>query len=172
MTLKGHGDEIKSISYFPDGQKMISGSCDCTAQRWDLKEGKEIEEVWDVYKEEVRAVAVSRNSRWVVTGGAELKVFEVKTGTVKELQGHPRRIDCIDISVDNTSGSWDNTAATARIWNLETSKLVAGPLERWCLGSLAVREVTDVLPTTISGHLSHFKKISYPGVTFDFSARS
>jgi len=45
MSLKGHGDEIKSMSYFPDGQKMITGSCDCTARRWDLKEGKEIEKV-------------------------------------------------------------------------------------------------------------------------------
>jgi WD40 repeat protein len=38
-------------------------------------------------------------------------------------------ITCLDISADNTllaSGSWDSTA---RIWNLETGKLVAGPFE-------------------------------------------
>jgi WD40 repeat protein len=58
--------------------------------------------VRDVYKEEVRAVAASRDGRWVVTGGVELKVFEVKTGIVKESQDHPRRIHCIDISADNT----------------------------------------------------------------------
>ncbi|KAG2742757.1 hypothetical protein P692DRAFT_20839174 [Suillus brevipes Sb2] len=83
MTLKGHGQFIGSILYFPDGQRMISGSQDRTARQWDLKEGKEIEEVREVGEEEVRAVAVSRDSRWVVTsvtgGGdvdraAELKV--------------------------------------------------------------------------------------------------
>jgi WD40 repeat protein len=137
MTLKGHGRYIDSISYFPNGQRMISGSHDKTARQWDLKEGKEIEEVREVCEEEVWEVAVSRDSRWVVTGGgewkgavsAELKVCEVETGTIKNLRGHSRVITCIDISADNTllaSGSFDSTA---RIWNLETGKLVAGPFE-------------------------------------------
>ncbi|KIK41808.1 hypothetical protein CY34DRAFT_805627 [Suillus luteus UH-Slu-Lm8-n1] len=135
MTLKGHRDWIRYVSYFSDGQRMISGSHDTTARQWDLKEGKEIEELHDVYEEQwVLAVAVSRDSRWVVTAGgdddrAELNVFEVKTGTMKKLQGHSERITCIDISDDNTllaSGSWDRTE---RIWNLKTGKLVAGPFE-------------------------------------------
>jgi WD40 repeat protein len=121
------------MSYFPDGQQMISGSYDRTARQWDLKTGKEIEGAWDV-DSHVVAVAVSRDSRWVVIAGgdlnsAELKVFEVKTGIVKKLQGHSGRINGIDISVDNTllaSGSFDSTAQT---WNLETGKLVAGPFE-------------------------------------------
>ncbi|KIK46963.1 hypothetical protein CY34DRAFT_75025 [Suillus luteus UH-Slu-Lm8-n1] len=133
MTLKGHEHNIRSISYFPDGQQMISGSHDCTARQWDLKTGKEIEEAWDVH-DHVVEVAVSNDSRWVVIAGGdfdsgELKVFEVQTGIVKELQGHEDKINGIDISVDNTllaSGSWDETA---RIWNLETGKLVAGPFE-------------------------------------------
>jgi WD40 repeat protein len=134
MTLTGHENWIASMSYFPDGQQMISGSWDKTARQWDLKEDWEIEEVRDVCKEVVYAVAVSRNSRWVVTGGGnwkspELKVCEVETGIVKKLQGHSRTISCIDISEDNTllaSGSWDETV---RIWNLETGKLVAGPFK-------------------------------------------
>jgi WD40 repeat protein len=150
MTLKGHGDFIHSISYFPDGQRMISGSGDKTARQWDLKEGKEVEEVRYACEKRVRAVAVSSDSRWVVTSGgdwedagsAELKVCEVETGIVKKLQGHSMRILCIDISADNTllaSGSWDSTA---RIWNLETGKLVAGPFE--CIDEVgAVRFSTD-----------------------------
>jgi WD40 repeat protein len=148
MTLKGHRDFINSISYFPDGQRMISASWDTTARQWDLKKGKEIEEVRDVCEKEVRAVAVSSDSRWVVTGGgyfdrAELKVCEVETGIVKTFEGHSAEITCIDISADNTllaSGSDDKTA---RIWNLETGKLMAGPFESvdW-LGS--VRFSTDL----------------------------
>ncbi|KAG2753553.1 WD40 repeat-like protein, partial [Suillus brevipes Sb2] len=137
MTFKGHGRYIGSISYFPGGQRMISGSRDKTVRQWDLKEGKEIEELRDVCKEEVQAVAVSSDSRWVVTVGgdwedadsAELKVCEVETGIVKNLPGHSDTISCIDISADNTlvaSGSFDRTA---RIWNLETGKLVARPFE-------------------------------------------
>ncbi|KIK33874.1 hypothetical protein CY34DRAFT_813302 [Suillus luteus UH-Slu-Lm8-n1] len=135
ITLKGHGNWIGCISYFPDGQRMISGSRDKTARQWDLKAGnlKEIEAARDVC-DEVWAVAVSRDSRWIVTGGGdyerpELKASEVETGIVKKLQGHSEAINCIDISEDSTllaSGSFDKTA---RIWNLDTGKLVAGPFK-------------------------------------------
>jgi WD40 repeat protein len=89
ITLKGHGNRIESISYAPDGQRMISGSQDNTARHWDLKEGKEIEEVRDVCKEEIWAVAVSRDGRRVVIGDGDnhrgvLKACEVETGIVKK----------------------------------------------------------------------------------------
>jgi WD40 repeat protein len=134
MTLKGHGNFIVSLSYFPDGQRMISGSDDKTARQWNLKEGKEIEEVRDVCEGWVWAVAVSRDSRWVVTAGGvdnrwELKVCEVETGIMKKLRGHSMTITCIDISADNTLLASGSNDRTARIWNLETGKLVAGPFE-------------------------------------------
>ncbi|KAG2335820.1 WD40 repeat-like protein, partial [Suillus weaverae] len=132
MTLKGHEKWIQCISYFPDDQRMISVSEDGTTRQWDLKAGKEIEDAREVCEGRVWAVAVSRDGRWVVTGGGwngELKACEVETGIVKTFKGHSREIFCIDISADNTllaSGSWDETA---RIWNLETGKLVAGPFK-------------------------------------------
>ncbi|KIK43119.1 hypothetical protein CY34DRAFT_67203, partial [Suillus luteus UH-Slu-Lm8-n1] len=58
---EGHGREIGSMSYFPDGQRLISGSGDKTTRQWDLKTGKEIVEARGVCEESVYAVAVSRN---------------------------------------------------------------------------------------------------------------
>ncbi|KAG2060311.1 WD40 repeat-like protein, partial [Suillus hirtellus] len=147
MILKGHGEWIASMSYFPDGQRMISGSDDCTSRQWDLKAGKEIEAARYVFKRMVWVVAVSRNGRWVVAGGgdlesAELKAYEVETGIVRTFEGHSCEITCIDISMDNTllaSGSDDETT---RIWNLDTGKLVAGPFESIDLVG-AVRFSTD-----------------------------
>ncbi|KAG1870956.1 kinase-like domain-containing protein [Suillus tomentosus] len=134
ITLKGHEYSIESISYFPHGQRIISGSADRTTRQWDLKAGKEIEEMRDVCEEVILAVAVSRDGRWVVTGGgefrsAELKASEVGTGIVKRFEGHSSWINCIDISMDSkllASGSDDQTA---RIWSLETGKFVAGPFD-------------------------------------------
>ena len=82
-------------------------------------------------------MAVSSDSRWVITGGeggdqdnlGELKACEIETGMVKTFQGHSRIVSCIDVSVDNkllASGSID---CTARIWDLNTGKLMAGPFE-------------------------------------------
>ncbi|KAG2361764.1 kinase-like domain-containing protein [Suillus spraguei] len=137
FTLEGHKRSIPSISFLPDGKRMISGSSDKTTRQWDLEAGKEIKEARDTCEQEVDAVAVSRNGRWIVTSaggcfifrGGELKVCEVQTGIVRTFEGSLGRITCIDISGDSTllaSGAQD---CTVQIWNLETGKLVAGPLK-------------------------------------------
>jgi len=74
----------------------------------------------------------------------ELKAYEVETGTMKKFEGHSDTVSCIDISLDNkllASGSRDHTA---RIWDLNTGKLVAGPFE--CVDSwvCAVRFSQDM----------------------------
>ncbi|KAG2343708.1 WD40 repeat-like protein [Suillus weaverae] len=117
LTLKGHQHTTSSISYFPDGKRMISGSCDKTTRRWDLEAGKEIKEARNVCREEVHAVGVSRDGRWVVTGSGD-----AYTGNLKG-------INCIDISGDSTLLASGANDKTTRIWNLETGKLVAGPFK-------------------------------------------
>jgi WD40 repeat protein len=81
MTLEGHEPYIVSLSdgghveykdvsyiyYFPDGKQMISASRDKTIGRWDLREGKEIKKAREVYENDIIAVGVSRDGRWVVT---------------------------------------------------------------------------------------------------------
>jgi WD40 repeat protein len=129
------------MHYFPDGKRMISGSFDNTTRQWDMQTGKEIENARDICERNVRAVAVSRDCRWVITAGGEehgeLKAYEVGTGIVKTFKGHSQQINCIDISADNTlfvSGSDD---FTTRIWSLDTGKLVAGPFKSPdCVGAV------------------------------------
>ncbi|KAG1877442.1 hypothetical protein F4604DRAFT_1924070 [Suillus subluteus] len=131
MTLKG-ALPIKSISYFPNGKQMISRSLDETIRKWDLQEGEEIREARIICEEDVNTAAVSRDGRWVITGGGEsgrakLKAFKVDTGIATTFEGHSGPITCVDSSLDSTllvSGSWD---VTARIWSLQTGKTVAGP---------------------------------------------
>ncbi|KAG2349257.1 kinase-like protein [Suillus weaverae] len=123
-TLEGHTEAIPSICYFPDGKHIASGSYDKTARQWDLQT-----------EQEVDAVVVSRDGRWIITAGGEsddcgeIKAHDIKTGIVKTFHGHSDRINCIDISADCTllaSGAEDRTM---RIWNLDTGKLVAGPFK-------------------------------------------
>jgi WD40 repeat protein len=134
MTLEGHDNTIRSISYSPDGKQIVSGGSDKTTRRWDLQTGKEIDGARDVYEWDVLVMAVSRDGRWVITAGrdekrGELKACEVETRMVKRFQSHPTAINCIDISEDSmllASGSDDSTI---RIWSLDTGKLVAGPFK-------------------------------------------
>jgi len=121
---------------------MIGRSRDNSARRWDLQTGKQIKDPKVICEWGVWAVAVSRDSRWVVTGGGnpgggglqvgELKACEVDIGKMKTFEGLSHVVSSIDISVDNkllASGSGDYTA---RIWDLNTGELVAGPFK--CAG--------------------------------------
>ena len=51
---------------------MIRGSSDKTAQQWDVKANKEDEEAQNVCEEEVWAVPVLRDGRWIVTAGGNV----------------------------------------------------------------------------------------------------
>jgi WD40 repeat protein len=140
LTLEGHGPWntsfgdgtqyeckfISHISYFPDGKQMISGSQDKTIRRWDLQKGKEIEKDREGY-EDVQAVGVSRDGRWIVIAAGQkgIKVSEVETGIVRTFyEGH--WIHCIDICADSTllAGA---SYREVWIWTLDTGELMAGP---------------------------------------------
>jgi WD40 repeat protein len=166
MTLEGHepwkystpdGEQheykyISCISYFPDGKQMISGSRDKTIRRWDLRKGKEIEKVRQVY-ELVQAVGVSRDGRWVINaGGNDMKVSEVETGIVRTFH-EDDFICCIDISADSTllaGGSYSEV----RVWNLDTGELVAGPFDngRNFPGALRFSEDSRKLAVLVSSY--------------------
>ncbi|KAG2742279.1 YVTN repeat-like/Quino protein amine dehydrogenase [Suillus brevipes Sb2] len=129
-TWEGKQHEFKDItcfSYFPDGKEMISGSRDQTIRRWDLRKGKEIEKVRQVF-EGVREVGVSKDGRWIVIASGEgMKVSEVETGIVRTFH-EGDGIYYIDISADSTllAGGCRKYSAVW-IWNLDTGELVAGP---------------------------------------------
>jgi WD40 repeat protein len=110
---------------------MISASRDKTIRRWDLREGKEIKEAREVYENDIRAVGVSRDGRWVVTAvGGVLKVHEVETGITRIFHEDLRVwIKCIDISADSTLVAGGSIDGRALVWSLDTGKVVAGPLK-------------------------------------------
>jgi WD40 repeat protein len=133
MTLR-HERLVRSMYYFPDGKRMMSGSYDNTTRQWDIQTGKEIERARDMCEWDVRAVAVSRDGRWVITAGGDrehgkLKACKVGMGIVKTFKGDSRTITCIDICADSTLFASGSDDCTTRIWSLDTGKLVAGPFE-------------------------------------------
>ena len=46
-VLPGHTGSIVSISFSPDGHRLVTGSHDCTARVWDLASGVAVTEFTD-----------------------------------------------------------------------------------------------------------------------------
>jgi WD40 repeat protein len=63
-TLQGHTAQIKSISFSPDGQNLVSGSDDHTIKIWDFS----LRNQENGCTESVQAVAFSEDGKLVVAG--------------------------------------------------------------------------------------------------------
>ncbi|KAG2062793.1 WD40 repeat-like protein, partial [Suillus decipiens] len=86
-TLKGHGDDINSISYFPDGQRIIRGSHDKTAQQWDLKTDEEIEDArivktFNGHASKINCTDISSDSTLLASGSHDqtARIWNLETG--------------------------------------------------------------------------------------------
>ena len=125
-TLVGHKDAVHSVAFSSDGTKIVSGSHDQKVVVWSKNPqgwqplGKEIATL----RGAVYSVAFSPDGKQIVCGGADamVRIVDVATARVKQLEGHTREIRSVAWSPDGkriVSGSWDKTV---RVWDPETGQ--------------------------------------------------
>jgi len=77
-TLKGHKQQVFSVSYSPDGGTLASGSVDETIKLWDLKTCKE-RATLKGHKGDVISVAFSPDGKTLASGSWDktIKLWEM-----------------------------------------------------------------------------------------------
>ena len=71
--FEGHNDKVNSIAFFPNGDKIVSGSKDKTVRIWELISGKEIKK-FEGHQDSVSSVAVSPNGDKIASGSDDKTV--------------------------------------------------------------------------------------------------
>ncbi|BDM78830.1 AAA-like domain-containing protein [Acaryochloris marina] len=131
--LQGHQDSVNSVSFSPDGTRIVSGSSDNTVRIWDAKTGRPIGEPLKGHWSAVFSVSFSPDGTRIVSGGWDytVRIWDAKTGQPmgEPLKGHQNVVNSVSFSPDGTrivSGSRDNTL---RIWNAKTGQPMGEPLK-------------------------------------------
>jgi WD40 repeat protein len=121
-VLRGHKGGVNTVSYRPDGRRIVSGSRDKTVRVWDAESGAELA-VLCGHESGVASVSYSPDGRRIVSGSADhtVRVWEAASGTeLAVLRGHENMVRSVSYSPDGrriVSGSADNTV---RVWDAES----------------------------------------------------
>ena len=89
LELNGHTDRVSSVTFSPDGTRILTGSDDRTAKVWDARTGTALLELKG-HTGGVSSVAFSLDGTRIFTGIGDCgtaKVWDARTG--EELRGAP-----------------------------------------------------------------------------------
>jgi len=125
-VLCGHGNSVTSMSYSPDGRRIVSGSYDGTVRVWDAQSGIELV-VLRGHEGGVGSVAYSPDGRRIVSGGGmfdeTVRVWDAEDGIELAVlcghEDHVRGVSCASDGQVILNGSRDETI---RVWDEETGE--------------------------------------------------
>jgi len=115
---------VLSVSFSPDGTRIVSGSSDDTLKLWDAATGEELRTLKG-HEEEVRSVSFSPDGTRIVSGSKDetVKLWDAASGEeLRTLTGHQHWVHSVSFSPDGmrvVSGSHDNTI---KIWDAATGE--------------------------------------------------
>lgn len=114
--LRGHLDDINSVSFSPDGKSIVSTSNDMTVRIWDSWTGKQISTLKG-HSKNVSFASFSSDGRKIISGSIDntIRLWDVEKGTMLRLWKYTAYTaaftpDChkvVAVCGDKTIRTWD-----------------------------------------------------------------
>ncbi len=125
-TLKGHTDQMTSVSLSANGQLALSGSLDKTLRVWEVSSGRCLH-VLGGHTDRVTSVSLSTDGRLAISSSSDqtLRVWEVSSGRcLHTLEGHTDVVATVGLSADGrvaiSRGGWRDE--TVRLWEVSSGR--------------------------------------------------
>jgi WD40 repeat protein/serine/threonine protein kinase len=125
-TLQGHLEQVASVAFSPDGQRVVTGSWDGTAKVWDADSGKDLLTLKS-NSEGIRGVAFSPDGTRIVTGSDDqtATVWDAATGNERfTLTGHTNHVKSVAFSPDGRRIVTGGDDRTAIVWDAVTGRKI------------------------------------------------
>ncbi|CAE7155356.1 unnamed protein product, partial [Rhizoctonia solani] len=131
--LKGHTGDVNSVSFSPDGTRLVSGSEDKTIRVWDVERKTPILGPLQGHTEWVRSVAFSPDSAQIVSCSSDgtIRLWDPRTGQpiVNPYTGHTNAVCSVSFSPRGTYIASGSSDKTVRVWDVRTGHQVGQPFE-------------------------------------------
>jgi len=122
----GHTGSIYATAFSIDGRLAFSLADDQSLRVWEVDSGREVKK-YKMISDHVKALTVSPNGYWVVTGDGKkgLKLWDVATGKkIQRFKGHDRQVNSLAFSADGKLLLSAGNDKKIKIWDIKTSRLI------------------------------------------------
>ena len=119
ITLMGHTDFVRCVSFLPGNEKVISGSDDSKIKIWDIKTGL-CEKTFEEHTDFIQTITCSRDGKCFASGGNDyiINIVDMQTDICKTFRGHVSPVLGLKFSSDKKNFFSCASDATIRIWRL------------------------------------------------------
>jgi WD40 repeat protein len=126
VEFKGHGDQVLSAVFSPDGRRVLTASRDNTARLWDANNGKLVA-TFEGHRDAVLSAVFSPDGRRVLTASSDgtARVWEADNAKLlTTLQGPSGPVTSAVFSPDGRRVLTASSDGTARLWEVDNAKLL------------------------------------------------
>jgi hypothetical protein len=123
-TLTGHGAQVDSIAFTPDGKWIAAGGWDATIKIWATEDGSLLRTIHDFSG---HAAPFSPDGKWIAAGADDnsVRIWDAATGRIlQSFLKHSQKVQTVAFSPDGSrlvSGGEDRMLY---IWDIATNELV------------------------------------------------
>jgi dipeptidyl aminopeptidase/acylaminoacyl peptidase len=123
--LDGHGDEVYTLTFSPDGKQLATGSNDRLIRIWDLRTGRVLR-LLEGHTDSVTSLSYTPDGQTILSSGdSTVRLWDVASAReIKRFEGHEGLVYAAHFSPDFNYIVSAGEDQTIRIWNRETGEQI------------------------------------------------